>query len=103
METHHDGQVIRIFDLRHLVGNRVETVGAEDIVDTQRIEEAAESMRIARTALAESVVQPPGHRAVNIGHRRIVEIAADDAPRTRVGDDHSSYKEFEERLLSTVF
>ena len=42
METHHDGQVIRIFDLRHLVGNRVETVGAEDIVDTQRIEEAAE-------------------------------------------------------------
>ena len=56
METHHDGQVIRIFDLRHLVGNRVETVGAEDIVDTQRIEEAAESMRIARTALAESVV-----------------------------------------------
>ena len=44
-------------------------------------------MRIARTALAESVVQPPGHRAVNIGHRRIVEIAADDAPRTRVGDD----------------
>ena len=55
METHHDGQVIRIFDLRHLVGNRVETVGAEDIVDAQRIEEAAESMRIARTALAESV------------------------------------------------
>ena len=39
-------------------------------------------MRIARTALAESVVQALGHGAVNVRHGRIVEVAADDAPRT---------------------
>ena len=74
--------VVRIVDRKHLVGERFETA-AQHVVDAQRVVETAERMRIARPALTEGVAQPPRHRAVDIRHGRIVEIAADDPPRAR--------------------
>ena len=49
----------------------------------QRIVEPAERMRIPRPALPEGVAQPPRHRAVDVRHGRIVEVAADDASYPR--------------------
>ena len=78
--------MVRILGRQHLVGNCLPRLGAEHIVDTQRIEESAVGMRIARPALAEGVVQTRGHPAVDIRHGRIVKIAADQAPPTRSAD-----------------